>query len=389
MPDTSSLGPLLDERHVELAIELERFCTAELRDRPIPEDDDEARREARHLLELLGSSGWLSYAVPEGGEIDRRACCLIREALAAVSPLADAVFALQCLGMQPILLAGQAHEQVAWLEGARRGTAMAAFAMTEESAGSDVSGIETTAVADGPEWVLDGSKRFISNAGIADVYLVLFSTDAEASPPQLSWFVVPADTKGLDFSGPQVMSEPHPLGEITLSSCRVPRQSLVGSAGDGFQLAMRTLNRLRTTVAAAACGMAGRALDEAIVHAQSRRQFGRSLDRFQLIQQKLAVMATELRAARLLTYRSAWGGDGASETAPESSAMAKWYATEVAQSVVDQAVQIHGGDGVLASSPVDRLYRAVRSLRIYEGATEIQQLVVAREILRATEPGAS
>jgi acyl-CoA dehydrogenase len=382
MPETRSLGPLLDEHHIELAGEIDQFCSTELRDRQPPVDDAGARREAREILPLLGQAGWLEFAVPRSGDLDRRACCLVREALASVSPLADAVFALQCLATQPILLSGQAEIRASWLEGARNGESMTAFAMTEEAAGSDVSGIETCATAGGNSWTLDGRKRFISNAGIADLYLVLAVTDAGADPAALSWFAVPAESRGLSFVTAQVMSEPHPLGEIELRGCSVDQASVVGELGDGFKLAMGTLDRLRTTVAAAACGMAGRALAEAIAHAGSRQQFGRPLSRFQLVQQKLAVMATELDAARLLTYRSAWLGDREQGRTTGSSAMAKWFATEAAQRVVDQAVQIHGGLGVLESSVVDRLYRAVRSLRIYEGATEVQQLVVARELLK-------
>jgi len=389
MPETRSLGPLLDQRHVALAGEIERFCAEEIAGLPPAEDDASARGDARKILALLGHSGWLEYAVPADGVLDRRACCLIREALASASPLADAVFALQCLGTQPIFLADAGASHCAWLEGARRGELMAAFAMTEDEAGSDVSGIQTRAEAEGDDWLLDGDKQLISNAGIADFYLVLAVTGAESEPPGLSWFVVPGDAEGLVFSGPQVLSEPHPLGTIALRSCRVPALSLLGNRDGGFKLGMATLNRLRTTVAAAACGMASRALDETLSHAGDRQQFGRPLARFQLVQQKLAVMATELDAARLLTYRAAWAGDEGSGDEAKLSAMAKWFATEAAQRVVDQAVQIHGGRGVLRSSPVDRLYRAVRALRIYEGATEVQQLIVARKILEEQEPGES
>lgn len=388
MPETSSLGPLLDERHVEIATAVERFCREEIAPFPPAEDDDAARHAARQFLDLLGRSGWLDYAVPQDGRLDRRACCLIREALAEASPLADAVFALQCLGSQPLLLGGAAESQREWLDGARSGRTMLAFGMTEAEAGSDVSGVRTRAEPTGDAWVLDGDKHLISNAGIADLYLMLAVTEPESEPPGLSWFLVPADADGLTFTGAQVLSEPHPLGKISLQSCRVPKESLVGGCGDGFKLGMATLNRLRPTVAAAACGMARRALDEALSYAADRRQFGRPLIGLQMIQQKLAVMATELDAARLLTYRAAWAGDRNGDDRPKLSAMAKWYATEAAQRVVDQAVQIHGGRGVLKESPVERLYRAVRALRIYEGSTEIQQLIVSRELQVDRSPGA-
>lgn len=387
MPDTRTLDGLLEPRHGELAEAIDHYCDAEdLRNLPAAENDDAARRRARQLLTSLGGAGWLEYAVPEDGRVDLRACCLIREALAASSPLADAVFALQCLGTQPILAADAAGAHQDWLEGARSGRLMAAFAMTEEAAGSDVSSMETRAVREGEEWRLEGTKRYISNAGLADFYVVFAVTDPEPERPRLSCFLVPAETPGLTFTRPQVMSEPHPLGEIELASCRLPVESLVGEEGEGFALGMKSLDRLRASVAAAACGMAQRALDEALAHARSRVQFGRPLARLQLVQQKLAVMASELDAARLLTYRAARVADTASRGLTRVSAMAKWYATEMAQRAVDQAVQIHGGAGVMATSPVDRLYRAVRALRIYEGPTEIQQLVVARELLRSDDP---
>ena len=381
-PDTLGVEPLFEPAHHEIAADMARFCAGELFDLPPAEGDEAARRQARQILATLGEAGWLGYAVPEEGRLDLRACCLVREALAAASPLADAVFALQCLGSQPLLLAGPSEAARPWLEAARAGRAMAAFAMTEEAAGSDVSAMETRAVRDGDGWRLDGSKRYISNAGLADFYVVFAVTDRRPERPLLSCFLVPADSPGLAFAGPQVMSEPHPLGEIELSACRLPAEALVGEEGEGFALGMKTLDRLRASVAAAACGMARRALDEALAHARSRIQFGRPLARFQLVQQKLAVMATELDAARLLTYRAALAADVGSDDLTRVSAMAKWYATETAQRVIDQSIQIHGGSGVMAASPVDRLYRAVRALRIYEGATEIQQLVVARELLR-------
>lgn len=394
IPDVAPLTGLLASEHLELASEIGDYCRAELSDLPAPEDDRAARDQARHILASLGEQGWLEFAVPRAGALDLRACCLIREALAASSPLADAVFALQCLGTEPFRSAAPTGEAVPepdeepdrWLAAARDGRAMAAFAMTEQAAGSDVGAIETRAIRDGAGWRLDGGKRFISNAGVADFYLVFAVTDPDAERPRLSCFLVPADAPGLTFVRPQVMSEPHPLGEIELADCRVDTEALVGREGEGFALGMRTLDRLRASVAAAACGMATRALEEALRHARERVQFGRPLARFQLVQQKLAVMATELDAARLLTYRAARIADTGTDGLTRTSAMAKWYATEVAQRVVDQAVQIHGGPGVLAASPVDRLYRAVRALRIYEGTTEIQQLVVARELLRSDGP---
>ncbi|MGH9335537.1 MAG: acyl-CoA dehydrogenase family protein, partial [Vicinamibacteria bacterium] len=249
--------------------------------------------------------------------------------------------------------------------------------------GSDVASMKTTACRDGDGWVLDGVKTFISNAGIADFYTVFVSTDPERGHRGISCFVVPADTDGLTFEGAQILSAPHPLGTIRFDACRVPAGALVGEAGQGFKLGLATLDRLRATVAAAACGMAGRALEEALDHARGRRQFGKALAEFQLIQEKLARMATDLAAARLLTYRAAWEKDGGAERVTVEAAMAKAFATEAAQRIIDHAVQILGGRGVLAEHPVDRLYRSIRALRIYEGTTEIQHLVIAGKLIEA------
>jgi acyl-CoA dehydrogenase len=262
---------------------------------------------------------------------------------------------------------------------------MGAFAMTEPEAGSDAAGIATVARRTSDGWVLSGRKTFISNAGIADFYVVFASTDPAAGAKGLSCLVVPADTPGLRFAGAQVLSSPHPLGEIVFDECRVPADHLLGSEGRGLALGLRTLDRLRATVGAAACGMAARALDEALTHARARRQFGRPLADFQLVQEKLARMATDLAAARLLVYRAAASADAGAESVTLEAAMAKAFATEAAQRIVDDAVQILGGRGVLADHPVDRLYRSVRALRIYEGTTEIQHLIIAGQLLKASD----
>jgi acyl-CoA dehydrogenase len=291
------------------------------------------------------------------------------------------VFALQGLGLVPILLSGNEAMVARWLAPTLAGEAMAAFAMTEPEAGSDVASMTTRARRDGDAYVLDGRKAFISNAGIADYYSVFASTDPAAGSRGISCFVVPADTPGLRFLGAQVLSSPHPLGEIAFEDCRVPAANRLGEEGRGFVLGLKTLDRLRATVGAAACGMAARALEEALAHARKRRQFSKPLGEFQLVQEKLARMATELTAARLLVYRAAWEADGGAERVTIEAAMAKLYATEAAQRIVDDAVQVLGGIGVLASHPVDRLYRSVRSLRIYEGTSEIQHLVIAGLLL--------
>ncbi len=381
MPDVRSIEPFLSDGHAAVAAGIDRFAAEALDGRPAAENDEAARVEARHVLGQLGAAGWGAYAlVGTAAERDLRAACLIREGLAWSSPLADAVFALQALGGRPLVEGASQGLAERWLSGIADGSVMAAFAMTEPEAGSDVGAIRTRARRDGDGWVLDGGKWLISNAGIADVYAVFASTDPEAGTRGLSCFLVPADTEGLRFKRAQVLSAPHPLGEIEFSSCRVPADHLLGEEGRGFALGMATLDRLRVTVAAAACGMASRALAEARRHAAERRQFDRPLGDFQLVQASLADMATELEAARLLTYRAAWESDLERDEVSLRSAMAKLTATETTQKVVDRAVQILGGRGVLADSPVDHLYRSVRALRIYEGASDIQRLVIARKL---------
>jgi acyl-CoA dehydrogenase len=378
MPDTRLIRTFLEPQHTALAERASAFAMGEIAKRADPANDAAARKEARQLLDLLGQGGWFQPVL----DLDLRACCLMREALAEASPLADAVFALQGLGTMPILLGGTPAQKDRWLGPIAQGKVMTAFAMTEPEAGSDVSGIATTARRDGPGFVLDGAKTLISNAGIADLYAVFASTDRAKGSKGISCFLVPADAPGLRFVGPQVLSAPHPLGEIAFENCRVPANALLGTEGRGYALGLATLDRLRPTVAAAACGMAARALAESLAHVKQRRQFGKPLAQFQLVQQKLARMATDLAAARLLTYRAAHEKDKGQERITSEAAMAKSFATEMAQRAVDDAVQLIGGRGVLTDHPVDRLYRAVRALRIYEGTTEIQQLIIAGELLK-------
>jgi acyl-CoA dehydrogenase len=383
MPDCRPIRPFLDERHEALAGRAASFVAEAIAGRPQPADDAAARIESRSLLTLLGAGGWLQPIL----DLDLRGCCLMREALGEASPLADAVFALQGLGTTAILLGGTPAQKERWLGPIARGEVMTAFAMTEPSAGSDVAGIATTAAREGAGYVLDGRKTLISNAGIADLYAVFASTDRTRGSKGLSCFLVEATAPGLRFAGAQVLSAPHPLGELAFERCRVPADALLGQEGRGYALGLATLDRLRPTVAAAACGMAARALAEALVHVRGRRQFGRPLADFQLVQQKLARMATDLTAARLLTYRAAYEKDRGQERITTEAAMAKSFATEMAQRAVDDAIQLIGGLGVLAEHPVDRLYRAVRALRIYEGTTEIQQLIIAGELLKETDSG--
>jgi acyl-CoA dehydrogenase len=378
MPDTHPIRAFLEPQHPALAHRADSFARMDIATRDQPADDTAARTEARALLALLGAGGWLRPIL----ELDLRGCCLMREALGEASPLADAVFALQGLGTTPILLGGSAEQKSRWLAPIAHGKVMTAFAMTEPEAGSDVSAIRTRARRDGSEYVLDGVKTLISNAGIADLYVVFASTDAAQGAKGISCFLVPADTSGLRFARAQVLSAPHPLGEIVFQGCRVPADAMLGLEGRGYALGLAALDRLRPTVAAAACGMAARALSESLAHVKRRHQFGSPLATFQLVQQKLARMATDLAAARLLTYHAAYEKDKGQARITVEAAMAKSFATEMAQRAVDDAVQLVGGRGMLTDHPVERLYRAVRALRIYEGTTEIQQLIIAGELLK-------
>ena len=378
MIGTASVRAFLDERHVTLAAQVGEFATRVLAPLAEPADDQAARAQARDLLGKLGAAKWFEPIRDQ----DWRACCVVREALAAASPLADAVFALQALGVVPMLLSGNDAMRKRWLEPAIQGRAMASFAMTEPDAGSDAAALGTKAEQDGDRYVLTGTKTFISNAGIADFYTVVATTDGTKRDKGIACFVVPADTPGLRFVRPLLLSAPHPLGEIAFQQARIPESCRLDKEGEGFKLGLATLDRVRATVGAAACGMASRALTEALAHAKSRQQFGKPIADFQLIQEKLARMATELTAARLLVYRAAWEKDQGAPRVTLEAAMAKAFATEAAQRIVDDAVQILGGRGVLADHPVDRLYRSVRALRIYEGTTEIQHLIIAGQLLK-------
>lgn len=375
--DLRPVRAFMDASHEGLLAKARAFGVNVLAPRKPPESDSEARLEARALLTLMGEAGLFA---PIGAR-DYRGCCLVREELAYHSPLGDAVFALQALGATPLLLGGSA-DQIAIAHAAVAGERMGAFGMTEPEAGSDAHAIACEATLDGDDYILNGTKTFISNGGLADFYVVFATTDP-TKPRAKTAFLVDARTPGVQFLRPLVMSAPHPLGEIGFHDCRVPASARIGAEGDGLKLALSTLDRLRATVGAAACGMAARALDEAIAHAKSRRQFGKPLAEQQLVQDKIARMAIALRASRLLVYEAAWEKDGGADRVTLESGMAKAFATEAAQSVIDDAVQIFGGRGVLRESMVDLLYRSVRALRIYEGTTEIQHLLIASQLLRS------
>ena len=370
--------PFLEERHAALAREVEDWAGRHLAHAHDPDADAVCRR----LVRELGEAGFLNYCAPGTDHFDVRSIALLREVLAYHAGLADFAFVMQGLGSGPIALEGSGAQRERYLVPVAQGKAIAAFALSEPDAGSDVAALSTSARREGDAWVLDGTKTWISNGGIADFYLVFAKTDAAAGTRGISAFVVDADAPGLDASQRIDIVAPHPMATVRMKGCRVPADALVGAAGEGFKLAMRNLDVFRTTVAAAALGFARRALDEALTRARGRRMFNQTLAEFQLTQAKLADMATGIEAAALLTYRSAWVRDVHGRRVTSEAAMAKMYATETAQQVIDQAVQICGGLGVTRGHPVELLYREVRALRIYEGATEVQKLIIARELLK-------
>lgn len=375
--------PFLEDHHGTLAEQVDRFVRDEI---PTALPGETEHEQARYLVRGLARLGLLAHTVPpqDGGsnQLDVRALCVVREHLSYQSSLADLMFAMQGLGSFPVALAGSEDIKRELLSRVKSGEAIAAFAITEPEAGSDVSALQTTARRDGASYVLDGIKTFISNAGLADFYTVFAKTDSAKGSKGISAFVVEKHTSGFDFEQKIELIAPHPIGRIRFDSCRVPLSNLLGEEGDGFRIAMTTLDTFRPTVGAAALGLAWRALDEAIGYARRRVQFGRPIAEFQATQMKIAEMATELHAARLLVYRAAWKKDTDTSRVTLESAMAKLFATEAAQRIIDAAVQIHGGTGVVRGSVVERLYREVRALRIYEGTSEIQKLVIAGQLLR-------
>ncbi len=372
--------PFFTQEHRDLAQSVAQFVAQEIEPRAAVEEDVE--NLARDFVRLLAGAGLLKYAVAET-KIDVRSLCLIREELAYSSALADLAFVMQGLGTYAIARAAPEHVRDLWLSRAANGKAIAAFALTEPNAGSDVAAIETTARRDGETYVIDGRKRFISNAGIADFYIVFAKTGTrDDGRPVLSAFVVGSKMPGFRLVERTSLIAPHPIGEIAFSECRVPAEDMVGEEGDGFKLAMETMDTFRASVGAAACGMARRALDQAVRYASARKQFGRLLSEHQLVQAKLADMVTELDAARLLVYRAAYARDTETGRVTREASEAKLFATEAAGRIIDSAVQIHGGAGLVSGTVVERLYRDVRALRIYEGASEIQKLIIAGQLLK-------
>ncbi len=411
--------PFFTPEHGELVKRVDAWATAYFSGRKISEDRDSVDHACRQLVSELGRAGWTRYSVPgaywhavpgahgdsapaaahsvatatahgfgsQAPSFDVRSLALIRETLARHDALADFAFAMQGLGSGAISLAGSPAIKERYLPRVASGEAIAAFALSEAAAGSDVAAIRCRARRDGDFYVLDGEKTWISNGGIAEFYCVFARTadaevraDGTVAARGISAFVVDADTPGFSISRRIDVISPHPLATLSFEGCRIPASHLLGTEGDGFKLAMRTLNVFRTSVAGAALGFGQRALDEALDHAVNRPMFGKTLADFQLTQAALANMATEMDAARLLTYRAAWLHDSGRPHAKEV-AMAKMTATESAQRVIDQAVQLFGGRGVMHGEKVEQLYRDIRALRIYEGATEVQKLIIGRELL--------
>lgn len=388
--------PFFDAEHRELAARVAAWSTKNLGGKAHPETRADVDAACTRLVRELGAAGITGYCVraEHGGilpEFDIRAISLIRETLARHDGLADFAFAMQGLGSGAISLAGSAELKRKYLPTVARGKALAAFALSEAQAGSDVAAIQCRARREGGEYVLEGSKTWISNGGIADFYCVFARTspgeqraDGTIAAQGISAFVVDAATPGLAIAERIDVIAPHPLATLAFRDCRIAGTQRLGAEGEGFEIAMRTLDVFRTSVAAAALGFAQRALDEAVAHAKARRMFGRTLADFQLTQAAFAEMATEVEAARLLTYRAAWMRDRG-ERITKEAAMAKMTATESAQRVIDRALQMFGGRGVVHGETVERLYRDIRALRIYEGATEVQQLIIGRELLADTE----
>jgi len=376
--------PFFDEAHRALAATLAGWARASLaEDHALSVDD-----QCRALVRQLGEAGWLRYCVPSeyGGALDTldsRALCILRETLAYHEGLADFAFAMQGLGSGAITLSGSDALKAQYLPNVAAGKAIAAFALSETQAGSDVAAMQTTATHDGDDYVLNGSKTWISNGGIADFYTVFARSESAPGAKGISAFVVPANTPGLHIAERIEVIAPHPLALLRFEDCRVPISHMLGKPGEGFKVAMRTLDIFRASVAAAALGFARRALDEAVAHSKTRRMFNQTLADFQMTQSKLADMATAIDAAALLTYRAAWMRDVQGANTTKEAAMAKMSATESAQMVIDATVQMFGGLGVMRGNIAEKLYREIRALRIYEGATEVQKLIIARAVLAA------
>ena len=381
MADRSFLSwPFFEERHREYAERLEEWCAANL-----PVDHHDVDAACRTLVETLGEAGFLLPTAinPNNPQpLDVRTLCISRETLARHDGLADFAFAMQGLGTGAISLFGT-PEQQKWLEKTRTGKAISAFVLTEPRSGSDVANMEMTATRDGGEYVLSGEKTWISNGGIADLYCVFARTGEAPGAKGISAFLVPADTPGLKIAERLETIAPHPLARLVFDDLRLPASAMIGKPGEGFKIAMSVLDVFRSTVGAAALGFARRALDETLARVSQRQLFGAPLFDLQMVQGNVAEMALDVDAAALLVYRAAWTKDSGAARVTREAAMAKLYATDRAQSVIDKAVQLHGGDGVKKGHIVESLYREIRALRIYEGASDVQKVVIARQTMGA------
>ena len=379
MADKSFLNwPFFEQCHKELALALDHWATHYLADT----DHTDTDTSCRDLVRNLGDAGWLSYTAASDGEtIDVRSLCLARETLARHDGLADFAFAMQGLGTGAISLFGTTQQKSDWLPLTRSGRAIAGFALTEPHSGSDVANSTMTATREGDDYVLNGEKTWISNGGIADIYTVFARTGEKDGAGGLSAFVVPANLPGLNVVERLQTIAPHPLARLQFSECRLPASSMLGRSGQGFKIAMAVLDVFRTTVAAAALGFARRALDEALVRVTNRRIQGAPLFDLQMVQGHIADMALDVDAAALLVYRAAWAKDMGAPRVTREAAMAKLFATDQAQDIIDKAVQLHGGDGVRSGETVEKLYREIRALRIYEGASDVQRVIIARQTL--------
>ncbi|OED46136.1 acyl-CoA dehydrogenase [Rhodobacteraceae bacterium (ex Bugula neritina AB1)] len=385
MADRTFLNwPFFEERHRALAEELEAWAAAQLAGL----DHSDTDAACRTLVAALGAGGWTQHSGAMAGEpLDVRTLCLIRETLARHDGLADFAFAMQGLGTGAISLFGTEAQQQEWLPLTRAGKAISAFALTEPQSGSDVANSTMTAALDGGSYVLNGEKTWISNGGIADVYTLFARTGEAPGAKGLSAFVVPAGLPGFEVTERLETIAPHPLATLRFSDCRIPKSALLGQPGQGFKIAMSVLDVFRSTVAAAALGFARRALDEALARVTARQVQGAPLFDLQMVQGHIADMALDVDASALLVYRAAWAKDSGAARVTREAAMAKLFSTDQAQAVIDRAVQLHGGDGVRRGQKVEELYRDIRALRIYEGASDVQRVVIARQAMGAFQGG--
>lgn len=383
MADKTFLNwPFFEDHHRALAAQLEDWAT----DKLASVDHSDTDTACRHLVTQLGQAGILNHSATDPADprsLDVRSLCLIRETLARHDGLADFAFAMQGLGTGAISLFGSDTQKFEWLSRTRTGEAISAFALTEPQSGSDVANSTMTATEDGNDFVLNGEKTWISNGGIADVYTLFARTGEAPGAKGLSAFILPNGLPGFEIVERLETIAPHPLATLRFTDCRIPKSALLGERGDGFKIAMSVLDVFRSTVAAAALGFARRALDEALNRVSTRQVMGTQLFDLQMVQGHIADMALDVDAAALLVYRAAWTKDSGAPRVTREAAMAKLFATDQAQQVIDKAVQLHGGDGVKSDEPVERLYREIRALRIYEGASDVQRVVIARQTMNA------